>query len=191
MCCENKDMKSLAGHFLIADPRLADPNFRQSVVLIVRHDAEGALGLVVNRPAPLPFHKVWEQLCKEPCPTEVELFVGGPCGGPLMALHASSELGEIDVTEELHFTADIQHIRSLLEESVQPLRLFGGYSGWGPGQLESEMDAGGWLVVPADMEHIFGPPDELWISLMQELKKSPSLSEVLKIKNIPPEPWMN
>jgi putative transcriptional regulator len=184
-------MESLTGYFLIADPQLADPNFRQSVVLIVRHDEEGALGLIVNRPAPLPFHKVWEQLTKEPCPTEVELFVGGPCGGPLMALHAKSELGEIDVSSHLHFTADIQHIRALLEDGDGPLRLFGGYSGWGPNQLETELAAGGWIIVPAAEDQLFGPPDELWIGLLRKLKKAPGIAEWLEIKNIPPEPWMN
>jgi len=184
-------MDSLVGQFLIAVPQLADPNFRQSVVLVVRHDDDGALGLIVNRPAPLPFHKVWEKISSEPCPIEAPLFVGGPCGGPLMALHSEPMQSEIGILPGIHFTADIQQIRSLLEHAADPVRLFGGYAGWGPGQLEGELAAGGWYAVDASEEQLFGPPDELWDELLHTVRGSSSLADWLGIKQVPPQPWMN
>jgi len=184
-------MNSLAGQFLIASPSLQDPNFRRSVVLLLKHDTDGALGLVLNRQAPLPFHAVWEKLSNEPCPVEAPLFIGGPCGGPLMALHEEHDLGDLQSPDGVFFTAEIQQIRSLLTREESHYRLFGGYSGWGPGQLEKEIETGGWLLVPADSQSIFGPHEELWEKLMLRMREAHRLSDLLHIKHVPPEPWMN
>lgn len=184
-------MNSLAGQFLIAAPSLLDPNFRRTVVLLLKHDSDGALGLVINRQAPMPFNVVWEKLSQEPCPVEAPLFIGGPCGGPLMALHNENDLGELQPSEGVFFTAEIQQIRDLFAREAASYRLFGGYSGWGPGQLEQEIESGGWLLVPADAELIFGPSEELWEKLMLRLRETHRLSDLLHIKHVPPEPWMN
>ncbi len=66
-------------------------------------------------------------------------------------------------------------------------RLFGGYSGWGPGQLEKEIETGGWLLVPADSQLIFGPHEELWEKLMLRMREAHRLSDLLHIKHVPPE----
>ncbi len=184
-------MNSLAGQFLIAAPSLQDPNFRRSVVLILKHDSDGALGLVLNRLAPLPFHAVWQKLSTEPCPVEAPLYIGGPCGGPLMALHDTYEFGDLQVPDGVYFTAEIQRIRELVAREESTYRLFGGYSGWGPEQLDNEINAGGWLLAPAESALIFGPHEELWEKLMLRLRDTNRLSDLLNIKHIPPEPWMN
>ncbi|MDX1963049.1 MAG: YqgE/AlgH family protein [Pirellulales bacterium] len=184
-------MKTLVGQLLIAVPQLLDPNFRQTVVLIVRHNDEGAVGLVLNRQAPLKFNTVWEKLCNEPCPLEAPLYVGGPCGGPLMALHQIPDQSEIEVLPELYFTSDIQQIREVLEQQADPLRLFGGYAGWGPGQLEDELNAGGWHVHAAEPAQIFAANDALWESLIRGMRGKSQLADWLGIKHIPPAPWLN
>lgn len=188
-------MNSLAGQFLIAAPSLQDPNFQRAVVLILKHDTDGALGLVINRLAPLPFHAVWQKLSTDPCPAEAPLYIGGPCGGPcggpLMALHDMSGLGDLQVPSGVFFTAEIQQIRELLAREESSYRLFGGYSGWGPEQLEQELSAGGWFLAPAEAELIFGPHEELWEQLMLRLRETHRLSDLLSIKHVPPEPWMN
>jgi putative transcriptional regulator len=184
-------MNSLAGQFLIAAPSLQDPNFRRAVVLILKHDADGALGLVLNRLAPLPFQTVWQKLSSEPCPVEAPLFIGGPCGGPLMALHDKDDLGDLQVPEGVFFTAELRRIRELLTREESSYRLFGGYSGWGPEQLDNEIEAGGWLLAPAEPELIFGPHENLWEQVMLRLRETNRLSDLLHIKHVPPEPWMN
>jgi putative transcriptional regulator len=187
----NINMNSLAAHVLIASPALVDPNFRRTVVLLVKHDEDGALGLILNRPAPLPFHDVWEKLSQEPCPIQAPLFVGGPCGGPLMALHQEADLSQIEPLHGLHFTAEIAHIREMISRFEPTMKLFGGYAGWGPQQLEGEIETGGWLVLPATTDMVFGPHDELWETLYKQLYQQTRLSDWLHIKNIPPDPSLN
>ncbi len=184
-------MNSLAGQFLIAAPQLHDPNFRRAVVLLLKHDEDGALGLVLNRLAPVPFPAVWEKLSPDPCPVEAPLYIGGPCGGPLMALHNKYDLSDLQAIEGVFFTADMQQIRELLARETDNYRLFGGYSGWGPEQLEKEIATGGWHLVPADAELIFGPTEELWEQLMLRMREAHRLSDLLHIKHVPPEPWLN
>jgi len=80
-------MKSLQGHLLIASPTLLDPNFRKSVVLLVQHNEEGAMGLVLNRPTETKLCEAWTQVAETDCASDASLNLGGPCEGPLMALH--------------------------------------------------------------------------------------------------------
>jgi putative transcriptional regulator len=160
-------------------------------VLILKHDSDGALGLVLNRLAPLPFQAVWKKLSTEPCPVEAQLYIGGPCAGPLMALHNMDEFGDLQVPNGVYFTAEIPRIREMVSREESKYRLFGGYSGWGPEQLDNEMSAGGWLLAPAESELIFGPHEELWEILMLRLRELNRLSDLLHIKHVPPEPWMN
>ena len=86
---------SLDGHFLVASRELLDPNFARSVVLIIRHSEEGAMGLVLNRPTKTSVSEAWKQVSEAPCPTTGLIHLGGPCRGPLMAIHGDPALGEI------------------------------------------------------------------------------------------------
>ena len=78
-------MKSLKGHFLVASPHLEDPNFTQSVVLLVQHDEDGTFGIVLNRPAESSLKDLWEKVTEKPCETDKRVHVGGPVPGPLIA----------------------------------------------------------------------------------------------------------
>ena len=108
-----------------------------------------------------------------------------------MALHNKYEFGDLQGPDGVYFTAEIQRIRELVGREGSIYRLFGGYSGWGPEQLDNEISAGGWLLAPAESELIFGPHEELWEKLMLRLRETHRLSDLLQIKHIPPEPWMN
>ena len=81
---------SLAGHFLVASRYLRDPNFAQSVVLMIHHDQQGAMGVVINRPADKTIREVWEIIGNDPCDRDDLIYIGGPVPGPLVAVHRLS-----------------------------------------------------------------------------------------------------
>lgn len=183
-------MKSYQGHFLIAAPELLDPNFRRAVVLIVKHDDEGTFGLVLNRPTSIKLAEVWQQVSEQPCPSDVALHLGGPCQGPLMAVHAHLASSEIEVLPGLHFCASADALLSLVAAGIEPVRFFVGYAGWGPGQLEDELDAGGWLTRAATSELVFLEPGrDLWTELTRAIGSN--LIDALGIKHVPPDPRHN
>ena len=84
---------SLEGQFLVASRKLLDPNFVRSVVLLVRHSDEGAMGLVINRPTKTTVAEAWRQVSEAPARREALIHLGGPCRGPLMAVHARRGVG--------------------------------------------------------------------------------------------------
>jgi putative transcriptional regulator len=172
---------SLAGSFLVARPLLQDPNFRRTVVLILAHNADGAFGLVVNRPAKA------EGL---PWP----LFVGGPCPSPgLMMLHGHPEWAQASESEgadeaepptgpEVAPGLFIGNAASLEKAGATPdeerrFRVFSGYAGWSGGQLEGELAAGAWALAAANGEVLFGTPfEELWERLAPPRIPQPSVN---------------
>src|SRR4051795_298785 len=103
-CRGNREMKSLQGQLLIAAPKLRDPNFFRSVVLLVQHDEQGSLGLVLNRPLEVSIRAAWKQLSSTSCEIDGNLYQGGPCEGCLMALHTDVEASDMEVTEGVQFS---------------------------------------------------------------------------------------
>src|SRR5688572_22739803 len=95
-------VNSLQGQVLVASPDLLDPNFLRAVVLIVQHNEQGALGLILNRRTHAKLKQVWEQVSPQPCESEEYVHAGGPVEGPLMALHTNAELGESEVVPGLY-----------------------------------------------------------------------------------------
>jgi putative transcriptional regulator len=170
-------MAFFGGSFLIAKPTLRDPNFYQTVVLLVQHDAEGAFGLVVNRPLPAPKDQ------ELPFP----LFAGGPCEAEgLFMVHGHEEwIGE-ESEEPANaiapgiFLGDASlaaKLKSLSKSALKRVRLFHGYAGWGPGQLERELAEGAWSVITADAKTLFKTrPNDLWSHLRPPSIPQPSLN---------------
>lgn len=183
-------MDSLQGHLLLAAPRLMDPNFRRTVVLLVQHSEEGALGLVLNRPTKARINEIWSQISQAPCASDALVHLGGPVEGPLMALHHDDRFSDGEIVPGIHFTPDPATIQQLVELEQMPARLFIGYAGWGGGQLENEMREGSWYALPAQPDHIFGKFDDLWESVFKQLGKN-SVYAALKIPHVPPDLRMN
>lgn len=173
-------MEFLKGSFLIATPGLMDPNFSRTVVYVVEHNSDGAFGLVLTRPAEL---NLWD-LCKkifdnpESLPKKdrmetVSVFSGGPVQeSAVFYLHTEAELGQASpVDPGVYMGSEAEDLRSVLlklDGQVERFRIFFGYSGWAPGQLEDEVRSGGWLVRPATVSQVFNPdPEELWSELVQ------------------------
>lgn len=161
-----------AGMLLVATPALVDPNFADTVVLLLDADADGALGVVLNRPSPVPVAEVlmpWAEVVSEP---EV-LFLGGPVsteGALAVALLQDGHdapVGFREVVGRLGLI-DLDTPLELVAGTVGELRIFAGYAGWGAGQLEGEVEEGSWYVVPAQAPDVFRvDPAELWRDVLR------------------------
>ena len=182
-------MESLEGQFLLASPQLLDPNFVRTVVLLVEHNDMGALGLVINRPTGKTVQELWKQVGESPCESRQAVHLGGPVSGPVMAVHTADGLAEMEVIAGVFFAAKKQNLDALVR-CGKHFKLFVGHSGWGPGQLEGEIEQGAWRAVPAKLEDVFDTSDDLWQRLMQRTVAG-ALPKMLGIKHIPPDPSLN
>ena len=180
---------SLKGKLLIASPRLGDPNFHQTIVLMLRdEEGEGAMGLVLNRPLRLTVKEACEQALETECNVDGPLYQGGPCEGPLMVLHGDdAEGGELEIAAGVHVTTDRDQVERLLAAGGEHVKCFLGYSGWGQGQLAGEMAEGAWLTYPATAALVFDADDRDWAKLMTHLTYGPNLP----LDRIPDDPSVN
>ncbi len=173
----------LNGKLLIAMPAMQDPRFARSVIFMCAHSDEGAMGLVVNKPAPdLEFRDLLAQLDITPARDvpQIRIHVGGPVEhGRGFVLH-SADYRATDATLQVdgHFgmTATLEILEDI-SQGQGPARylLALGYAGWGPGQLESELQANGWLTADATPDLVFGDHDaDKWEAALASLGISPS-----------------
>jgi putative transcriptional regulator len=182
----------MTGQLLVATPALGDPTFARSVVLLLDHDEDGALGVVVNRPTPVDVGDVlpgWQPYTTTPG----VLFQGGPVSlDSALGLAAVSGNGD----EEPLGWRRVAGALGLLDLDVPPevvvaemaaLRIFAGYAGWGAGQLEDELAAGAWYVVPARPGDAFSDdPHGLWRSV---LRRQPG--SLAFVSTYPDDPSLN
>lgn len=167
--------KWIGGQLLIASPYLTDPHFFRSVIYMVRHDAEGAFGVVVNRPSDQRLGDAFTELLGRAPKRNDAIFVGGPVNGPLVSLHCLPGLGDAadpdqpSAAAEVWITADEDHLRTLVDRPDIQARFVARYSGWGPSQLEHEIEAGGWLVAPYDQSALFGDHEHAWELTVKKL----------------------
>ena len=158
-------MGKFEGKLLIAVPDLQDLNFLRTVVLVLHHDQFGASGVVLNRPTDTRVSDLLPQLelPVESVTTLTErLHVGGPVEGPLIVLHDDRDLSEEAVIPGVFISTRRDLVEQLLATDRLEMRLFSGYSGWSSGQLENEVEQGGWLLQDAHRDHVFGSADQLW-----------------------------
>ena len=182
-------MRSLAGHLLVASPYLENSPFSQTVILLLQHTDEAAWGVVLNRLAGETIPDFWKQVSDEPCETDQELNVGGPIAGPVLAVHRCRDLAEAAVPPGVFVATDKDRLNQLVHQTEHPFRLFVGLSGWTAGQLETELEAGVWLTMPASVEDVFGDADELWRSALREVGHA--FTRSLGIKHIPQDVSVN
>lgn len=183
-------MESLQGCLLVASKSLRDPNFLRTVVLLVDHTEEGAMGIVLNRPSRMTMKEAWTKFRNTPCPLDDVLFQGGPCPAPLMAIHTERNLLEIEVLPNVFFSAGQEKLDLLIAHAGAPIRFYVGCAGWAPGQLEAELEEGAWHYTPATPGHIFGQQDDLWDDVRAEITSASYLS-MLDIRHVPNDPSMN
>ena len=179
----------LKGKVLVAAGELLDPNFARSIVLIVQHDENGAMGLVLNRPLETTVAEAWTQVSAVPYPNDDPLFQGGPCEGPLMVVHKEAERGQMEIGAGIFLSSDADAVKALVSDAIEPMKFFVGYSGWSPMQLEAELAEGAWNVAAVDIDEVFATPDQCWEVLIKKTRNR-SLPAV-DPRRIPPDPSVN
>lgn len=161
------------GTLLVASAKLADANFARTVVLVLRHDDEnGTVGLILNRPTNLAPAEVFPELAAGVGEYTGRLFRGGPIT-PTRVLFlvrglAAATVDGPEVVEKVFLSIEPETLADMtrLAEGPDELRLYAGHAAWVPGQLEAEIEAGGWELLPATADLVFdSKPDELWMKL--------------------------
>jgi len=162
-------MESLSGQFLIASPAILDPNFHRAVVFVTAHTDEGAVGLILNRRSEATVGEAVPQLASL---TDLEdpIFVGGPVNpdgvAVLAEFHDPDEAGVV-VIEDVGFVALDDAIEDGPPE-LERTRVFAGVAGWGPEQLEDELERDDWIIEPAALDDIFtDDPEHLWSHVLR------------------------
>lgn len=180
------------GTFLIASPRLLDPNFMHTVVLLCAHGPEGTHGVVLNRPAAMRVAELGSDhvLLRG---RQDPVWIGGPVQQEaLQVLHRLGRdiPGSVHVTGDVHLGGDPDVVRTRLDApdaGKDPIRFLLGYSGWGTEQLDQELEEGSWVVARASPELIFDPePSTLWRRTLRAMGGS-----FAQLANEPPDPSWN
>ena len=159
------------GMFLLAAPRLADPRFAQTVVLLLEYGETGALGLVINRPTQLSLHDAL--VTPPPNAAGHAVFSGGPVEHRrlIALLRSPAAVGDAQhVFDDVYASGSMEVLRLMLERNGQgeDVHAYLGYAGWSPGQLDAEIARGDWIVTPADAGSIFDTPStDVWRDLMR------------------------
>ncbi|MEU8549645.1 YqgE/AlgH family protein [Streptomyces roseoverticillatus] len=195
------EVSSLTGRLLVATPALADPNFDRAVVLLLDHDEEGSLGVILNRPTPVGVADIlesWAALTGEPG----VVFQGGPVSldsalgvavvpGEGGATGSSAAAGDGPLGwRRVHGAiglVDLEAPPELLAAALGSLRIFAGYAGWGPGQLEDELVEGAWYVVESEPGDVSSPdPSQLWRAVLRRQR-----NELAMVATYPDDPSLN
>jgi putative transcriptional regulator len=182
--------QSLQGCLLIAMPSLHDPNFFHSVVLLCRHDEEGAMGVIINRPLRATVRQVWKQISQNACDCDEPLYQGGPCPGPVMAIHTLPDDADAPVTAGIYLTINGDAIQSFVNRKMNAIKYFVGNAGWSAGQLEEEIRAASWLVAQATAEEVFHAGEDQWLTLSRAISLRAS-GQQFNPGSIPSDPSMN
>ncbi len=162
---------SLRGRLLVSTPGLRDPNFDRTVVLVLEHDPDGALGLILNRPSGTPVAEVlpsWHTITSDP----PIVFAGGPVDENAAICLGSTRPGVVSAAVQVITptvgVVDLDADPALLAADVAYVRIFAGYAGWGGGQLDDEVEAGGWFLVDGVPGDPFtAAPAQLWRTVLR------------------------
>jgi len=160
------------GKFLVASRQLSDPNFQETVVLLIEYGMDGAMGLVINRPSQVKLATVFPDI-KALKQREDRIYLGGPVAvNRMLMLIGSPKTPQrsIPVIGDVYLSSSLEELERLLKNTAENerFRIFAGYSGWAPNQLDFERTRGDWHVIKADTETIFTQnPSALWQELIR------------------------
>jgi putative transcriptional regulator len=161
-------MESLRGQLLVASPTLIDPNFLRTVVLITEHNDDGAMGIVLNRPSTATVEEAAPELESIVIP-EDDVYIGGPVQPTAIVVVADFERPDdasVPIFSTVGFVAAGSE-PSAVEATSTRARVFAGFAGWAPGQLEGEIERDDWFLEPALVADVFTPePEDLWSEVL-------------------------
>ncbi|PWJ59976.1 putative transcriptional regulator [Dyadobacter jejuensis] len=177
------------GSILIAQPYLGDPNFERGAVLICEYAVEGCFGFVLNQPTNLLLSDVLEESIYQ----EVPLYLGGPVEkNTLHYIHRRPDLIDegVEIMDGLYWGGDFDRVKTLININTltpEDIRFFIGYSGWGTGQIEDEMEAQTWIVTKVTADFLFNTPaDQFWRAVLREMG-----GEYRSMSHYPIDPRLN
>jgi putative transcriptional regulator len=178
-----RELESVAPALLLSMPQLEDPNFRRTVVLLCQHSAEGAWGLVLNRPTGQQAAQVVQMDPPLTRDSGLEIWVGGPVEPQRGCILTAQDFGEeegIKLAEGLFLSGSPALLRRLIEQVPHPrTKLLMGYAGWGPGQLESELTQSAWLIGELDLDLVFDTDAAIvWETAIRRLGADPSMLQM-------------
>lgn len=180
-----KDIKT--GDILIAEPFMKDPNFKRTVILLTEHNKEGSFGLVLNKPSVFSVNEMLHNFPK----IRAQMYLGGPVGiDRLNFLHAYGELipNSMHVIDNLYWNGDYDALKEgISNRTILPhnVKFFIGYSGWGPEQIDDEMEENSWIV-SRGYRPIFRNPDQMWQDILSKMGGKYKL-----MSNYPEDPSLN
>ena len=189
------------------------PNFARSIVLLIEHNEQGALGVIPNRPTSKTVGELWREVSQVACRSQQPICLGGPVPARFMALHTVPDLAEVEIIAGVYFAAKKQHLDRLVQqaesaagattnaenppeifpppgEPLQSFKISWAMPGGAPANPSGEIQQRAWYTIPARIEHVFDPDPDLWERLVQALDRV-RLARLLKIKHIPPDPGLN
>ncbi len=174
---------SVAPALLLSMPQLDDPNFRRAVVLLCQHTADGAWGLVLNRPTGASAAQAVRLDPPIAADNGLELWTGGPVEperGCLLLGDDPDDVDSVQICHGVYISGSATLLRKLLERERSPrTRLLMGYAGWGPGQLDAELRQSAWLIMPIELDLIFDvPPAEMWETAIRRLGAEPGMLQM-------------
>ena len=186
-----KQPENVQGDLLIASPLLESTPLARTVVYVLQDDPDGTFGVVLNRPADSKLRKAWSDasgiaLAED----DHHLISGGPLGGPVFALHAIEQLGEIAVKKGIFLSATAESIGELVNRHEEPYRICLGVVGWKVGQLPQELDRHVWYRLPASPELVFDQSGLLWEKSLLTFGQQ-KLRDILSLGELPPNPERN
>ncbi|GIV32606.1 MAG: UPF0301 protein [Chitinophagales bacterium] len=182
-------VKPSKGVLLLAEPFMADPHFRRTVVVLCENQRSGSIGFILNRPTPLKLPEAIDGILVN---FDAPLYYGGPVQtDTLHFVHNVENLdGAIKIIDGLYWGGDFEQLKELINtNAVRPenFRFFVGYSGWDVSQLDNEIAANSWITYPAKAYHVFkSPPETLWKDVLREMG-----GEFALMVNFPEDPQMN
>jgi len=184
----SRSLEPSQGRLLIAEPYLGDPNFERSVILLCEHTEKGSFGLVLNQLSNLKLNDAMDDIFMD-----FPIYVGGPV--EFNTLHYVHRLGElipdsVDLGEGLFWSGDFDTVKALInigKIESKDIRFFVGYSGWGEGQLDAEMNRNSWVISETETDMVFDlSPEEFWRKVLRNMGGSYKV-----MSNYPTDPRLN
>lgn len=175
----------LTGTLLVASPGWVDSPFRRAVCLVVHHDQQGAVGVVLNRELPGDAAVFWENAGqKELLQLSGRLYLGGPHSGPVVAVHQRKDLAEYVPGEEVYFAAQVQNLKALVGDPDCQWKIYLGQAAWGPGDLDQQLSEGRWLPLQVNSRIVFDDVDRMWPNALRQAGNR-MVQSILGITHVP------